>query len=266
MHQIDYKTGFSNSRNCPVCSTSQAKLIREVESKSISFRIVKCCKCGFVYVANPRDDSVSAGQEPIAFPVEGKHRLIKKLLVRLSKGNRKLKVLEVGCGWGGLASLVCGDWRYDYTGFEPSAVRSAYCRKHGLNVVDGYFSASKDKLYDVAILDNVLEHVYDPAGLLRQVVSSIVKGGCVIVIVPNLHDIRRFIPAWRKRHYWQPFSHINYFKFRDLKRIFKSLGLEIDTFPVLLIRGRHSFLHFIQSILDKMHLRILGHYVIGRKS
>ena len=262
MQQTDRKDSFLNRSVCPICSSDRTKPVEKIDGETI-FQIVKCCSCSFVYVANPIADNISKKTDPQVISSQSRHYLIKKFLDCLSKKNGKLKVLEVGSGWGCLASLITEDKRFDYTGYEPNTVRSAYCKERGLNVINDFYSPQKDEIYDVAILDNILEHVHDPVGLLSAV-SSVAKGGCIIVIVPNLRDIRRFIPAWRKKHYWQS-SHINYFKFRDLEKIFKSLGLEIDTSPVLFMRGKHSFLHLIQSILDKMRLRILGHYVIGKK-
>jgi UDP-glucose 4-epimerase len=54
---------------------------------------------------------------------------------------------------------------------------------------------------------NVLD-VHTLEACMEGAARALRTGGVVVVIVPNFHDVRRFIPSWRERRYWQPHCHI----------------------------------------------------------
>lgn len=204
------------------------------------FRFASCSACHFVYVLNPQGQTFRHMQQaPSEIPEKARHRQIKKVcdhqLALLPLSNEPRNVVEVGAGWGGLAQVFARDKRYRYVGFEPSADRAAFCRARGLEVQNRLFEGpgTLPALADAIVFDNVLEHVEEPDGLVGAAVASLRAGGLLIVIVPNVRDVRQLNRAWRERHHWQPDCHINYFSAGDLDRMFarhrlacKFFGLE----------------------------------------
>ena len=188
-----------------------------IDRDGLRFSIDRCISCGFVYVTNPSGTTFDHEQvAPLAVPEKPRHRQIKRIcdvvVARRAPSGAVHRVVEVGAGWGGLAQVFARDGAWRYTGFEPSAARAAFGRARGFDVRAGLFDASGAAgVADAVVFDNVLEHVNDPRKLVRDAVASLRAGGVLIVIVPNRHDLRRFHPAWRDRHYWQPHCHINYF-------------------------------------------------------
>ncbi len=251
-------------RKCPLCNCIDYELIIKKNDKAI----VKCRTCEFVYVANPstqsstlneNEDSIKKYTARFYF----RHYEIKKKLDYFFKGKEDADVIEIGSGGGSLGKLLDGDTKYHYIGFEPSSSRAKYALNIGLNIINDYFSYDKiSKKVDAIIIDNVLEHIHDPVTTVNEIGKSLKTGGIIIVIVPNLNDIRRFIPKWKKRHHWQPHCHVNYFKYGDLVKIFKNANIKIKPLEPSV---RSSLRFLINAIPNKINLHLLGLYCYGVK-
>ena len=122
------------------------------------------------------------------------------------------------------------------------------------------------KLQKITDITNVLEHVENPSNIIKIVSSSLKSGGGIfIMIVPNRYDIRRIIPQWRDRHYYQPSCHINYFSISDL--IFLTNKNKLDLFdfgPNTLEKNSNLILRF-KTILDTLGIHIGGLYTYAIK-
>lgn len=254
-----------------MCQSLHSTLFREVQHGGHQFEIVRCHDCRFVFVRNPRGDTFKNDQRPPSkVPEKSRHRQIKRicdhmLMERVQSGERR--VVEVGAGWGGLAQVFARDERYRYLGLEPSPSRVEFCQANGLEVVHGFFNGS-ESLHgraDAIVFDNVLEHVMDPDRLFGLAVESIVPGGLVVVIVPNLRDIRRLHPAWRDRHHWQPQCHINYFSSSDLSRMFGRRGLRLKYFGREAVSGRDDLDLLPRVVADSVGMRLFGLNGYGMK-
>ena len=137
----------------------------------------------------------------------------------------------------------------------------------GSTFAQGLFDASGAAgVADAVVFDNVLEHVNDPRKLVRDAVASLRAGGVLIVIVPNRHDLRRFHPAWRDRHYWQPHCHINYFARHDLDRLFGAHGMKLRFFGFEAVGGLSDDAALLPRVLaDRVGLHLLGLNTYGVK-
>jgi SAM-dependent methyltransferase len=244
-----------------------------VRFEEIDFRIVQCTNCRFVYVINPRSETFHPVQRPPAQVVDrARHRQIKRICDRHfsrrpAAAMDKPRVLEVGAGWGALAKIFSRDARYDYLGFEPSDARAAFCRAHGLAVRHGFFAGPKTAgTADAIVFDNVLEHLEDPGELVASAVAALREGGLLIVIVPNVNDVRRHVRSWRERHHWQPHCHINYFSVTDLERLFARHGLAMRFFGLEAAGSSRDDLGLLPRVLaDAAGLHLLGLNVYGVK-
>ncbi len=148
----------------------------------------------------------------------------------LGPGRRSL--LDIGCGPGSfLATAAAHGWTG--VGVEPSPVAADYARARGLQVVEGVYPLEPgDELprCDAVHLSEVLEHVSDPARMLRAVYRQLAPGGVVCVSVPNdfnilqkvLRDKDHFSPWWVA-----PRHHVNYFSFASLSALLRSCGFEV---------------------------------------
>jgi SAM-dependent methyltransferase len=258
-------------RACPMCAATRHASHRRLTRDGQSYEVVRCLECRFVYVANPQGDTFEPNQQaPRAVPEKSRHRQIKRLCDRRIRPDAshagELRVLEVGAGWGGLAQVFARDPRYCYLGLEPSAARAAFCRAHGFDVRQGLFDGpgSVDGRMDAVVFDNVLEHVVDPDRLVGEAAAVLNPGGLLVVIVPNLHDVRQLHPAWRARHHWQPHCHINYFSARDLARLFARHGLGLAYFGLDVVGGPGDDLDLWPRVAgDALGLHLFGLNVFG---
>jgi SAM-dependent methyltransferase len=154
--------------------------------------------------------------------------------------NRR-RILDVGSGPGFF--LQNGKNRgWSTLGIEPSTRAAAHAKSLGLDIVEDFLSpATAPQLgkFDVVHLSEVLEHIPDPAALLRLVHQLLNPGGLIYVEAPNdyspfqtvLRETMGFAPWWVV-----PPHHINYFNFETLSALLQRCGFEIvlreATFPI----------------------------------
>lgn len=155
--------------------------------------------------------------------------------------SERRRVLDVGSGPGYF--LQRGKERgWDTLGIEPSVQALTFSRNLGLNVIDGFLDgelASRIGHFDVVHMHEVLEHILDPAHMLRLVHALLRPGGIVCVIVPNdynplqnvLRETCEYQPWWLA-----PPHHVNYFNFTSLSNLVQNVGFEVlhetATFPM----------------------------------
>ena len=105
---------------------------------------------------------------------------------------RELVVLDVGCGYGFTTVELAKRCRH-VVGIEPSAVLFESARRLqetcGLRNVEVRRASAADlveeKTFDLALLDNVLEHIADQSQALDRISTALKPGGAVVIIVPN---------------------------------------------------------------------------------
>jgi SAM-dependent methyltransferase len=127
----------------------------------------------------------------------------RKRLKRHFKG-RKIRLLDVGCGDGGLLKHLAWRTDWDLKGVEPNPAVAEAVRRSGIDVDCGllhdmHYPAEH---FHAVTLTHVIEHVSDPPGLLKEIHRILKPGGMLIVEVPNLRAIERTLlgPYWWGYH------------------------------------------------------------------
>jgi SAM-dependent methyltransferase len=103
---------------------------------------------------------------------------------------RPRTIVDIGCGRGfllqtlrdRLPGVVC-------YGVELSPALSDRARRDGITVFDADFTAGiplGDDLVDVAVMGEVIEHVFDPDACVEEARRVIKPGGALVVTTPNL--------------------------------------------------------------------------------
>jgi SAM-dependent methyltransferase len=119
------------------------------------------------------------------FWFRGRRAIFLALLDRCLGGRRGLRILEVGCGAGGLLRRL--DRYGKATGLELSLELSALCRERsGRPTICGnaYHLPLPDASQDLVCLFDTLEHIPDEARALAEVQRVLVPGGLVFFSVP----------------------------------------------------------------------------------
>ena len=176
------------------------------------------------YVARARED---AEWQRLAW--EDRLSLFEDLLERDT--TRPLSVLDIGCGPGWFLKIAA-DRGWKTQGVEPSQQAAEHARSLGLNIANVMFDETTVTSVghaDVVHLNNMLEHVADPIGLLRMAIGRAWPGGLICVGVPNDYNgLQEAVRASGSPPWWlAPPHHLNYFDFDTLETLLQRLGLEV---------------------------------------
>lgn len=151
------------------------------------------------------------------------------------------RILDVGSGPGFF--LARGQGRgWTTLGIEPSRQAAAHARELGLDIRQEFLTtetAAALGTFDAVHLHEVLEHIPDPAAMVRLAGSLLAPGGVLVVIVPN--DYSPFQRVLREELGHEPWwvappHHVNYFDVASLAGLARRCGLEVvretATFPI----------------------------------
>jgi len=125
------------------------------------------------------------------------------------KLHRKQTFLDVGCGKGGLLSVIRINTRsFDLVGIDISINMLKEARLNGIDSciqADALHLPIRAEVVDIVISSEVIEHIIDPTKFLKELKSS-KPHGFIMVTFPNclayyflLYPLLRFLPIDVKR-------------------------------------------------------------------
>lgn len=117
---------------------------------------------------------------------QGRRHLVRALVLQ-ANADRGCKILEIGCSGGPLIQQLHADGYRQVTGIDISADGIEICRQRGLtdtHVMDARKLAFPDESFDVITASDVLEHLADAPGALREWKRVLKPDGKLIVFVP----------------------------------------------------------------------------------
>src|ERR1035438_6249725 len=178
---------------CPICSSRKMYYAFSVQQS----RLVECRDCGHMMLhPPPSDEELSRIYDENYWLLDGsdgQRRHFTQLkqatarlyldLVERCLGRRGGRLLEIGCGAGGMLAAAA-EAGYEVTGVEPSEDACARARtrlgNNGRVICGDISSLTETSYYDVCILADVIEHVRDPRDFLTRVHGLLREGGVVI--------------------------------------------------------------------------------------
>jgi SAM-dependent methyltransferase len=115
-----------------------------------------------------------------------RRRILRTVVETVLPPGRSRVVLDLGCGVGATAPAFHPD--YSYIAYEPSQVAVDFARATypGVEFRVGTAASAADDLSraDVVLLTDVIEHVEDDRGLLRDALTPMRHGSWLLVTVP----------------------------------------------------------------------------------
>jgi 2-polyprenyl-3-methyl-5-hydroxy-6-metoxy-1,4-benzoquinol methylase len=197
--------------------------------------IVQCRECSLVYT-NPRldphdiADTYEAVEDPLYLEErEGRvltfeHHL--KPLERVAGPSGGRPLLDVGCHVGIFVEIAARHG-WDAWGLEPSRWAVEQAQARDLHVVQGTLDTADlpEAHFDVVTMWDVIEHLTDPRGVLKQVYRLLKSQGLVVVHTIDIDSL--FARLMGARWPWLMEMHIYYFSRRTLRAMLEKCGFEV---------------------------------------
>ena len=161
-------------------------------------------------------------------------------------------ILDVGCGDGFHLDLLREygppGWRLEGVDLDPRAADAAVARGlvvHRGSIEDLELQADR---YDFAILVQTIEHVADPAVVLRAIRRVLRPGGRVLVVTDNTGSVDFTIA---KRRHWGGYHfprHWYLFDERSLRRLAAHTRLSVDSLDTMV--SPVNWVYSLRNALD----------------
>jgi len=157
----------------------------------------------------------------------------------IGKGAR---FLDIGCGEGTLATHVRGLFA-EVHGIDISEEAVQLAINNGVRALRANLNVDPipfpENHFDVVTALDVIEHVFDPIRLIREIHRVLTPGGYTVISTPNIRKIQRVLTLVRGRFprtSYDPVGydggHLHYFTSQDMRAL-----LEQERFKVTLIDG-----------------------------
>lgn len=194
---------------CLICQSSETEVFNESKTEKVHGRNIACKRCGLIFVS-PRlseedylkyyehgdyvkDHYGLNNEEDIEEVIRWRGRRAKEKIACFPDIFRNAKeVLEIGAGTGVFLNELASMGKANMLGIEPGNRFAEIARKRfGLNIYEGTFRSYYEahgtrKLFDLIVMDQVLEHLYDPLDALSKVKTLLQKNGYLYIGVPNI--------------------------------------------------------------------------------
>lgn len=241
---------------CPLCSSKNTRPIKSEQNRFngtehpevLAFdkawlQLLQCRECTFAFTKeiptsptffqNRYDNTWFDTEQEIT--AIRKNLILEDLFGTLAKyGCSKGKLLDIGSFAGQLL-------RYSETkGFTPHGAElnpkmATFTKdKLGYDVFLGEFQtlSLENQNFDVITIVDVLEHLQNPKGVLKNIASGLKPGGYLFIKVPNptMQIVKQNIANLlriSKEGVFAHFGHLNHFTLKSLKRALLDVGLEL---------------------------------------
>ena len=234
---------------CPVCGATEHVLFAEARDTEYctsdeAYPYLRCTACESVFLPDPPVDRLHKIYPPnyYSYSNEGQHRFLEgvkrrldgrlfRSLLRRVPGDR-LRVLDVGGGWGWLLSAVREVSPRVAETHEVEIDEGARARAEASGHIFHCTRVERfetDLHFDLILMLNLIEHVEDPAGVLSVMARLLAPGGLILIKTPNTDtlDCRLF----RHRN-WGGFHcprHFVLFTMSGLEALARRVGLAVAT-------------------------------------
>ncbi len=210
-----------------------------------------------------------------------------KIKFILPKLKSEAKIIDIGCGHGSVSHELVKQG-YQVYGMEINEDAIKSLKKKKINVIkcDITKPFNLEKQFDIVLLLDVLEHVFDPLSLINEVLKILKVGGYIIISVPLYFDLIDRIRilftgsiisydnlCYGKANYIKfrsyNYDHIRFFRPKDIFEICKSFKLHIEMIkynPIFGIGRLSAFFVklFVNKITTNLWPNLLAHSMILR--
>lgn len=219
-----------NFPKCPICNLSKTKFI----FSKVDYKFYKCLRCEFVFVyPRPSFSTLKAYYSKFDYNneifAEKRIRDDSKISLKFIMQNISgpIDLLDLGCGRGYFMDEARKMGIY-VKGVDYSNLVVKYAKETlGLQVIKSDISIYNDnKLYNLIVLNQVIEHISSLKILLYKAKSLLVNGGYLYIATPNISSASSIVFKENFEHIIPP-EHINYFNNKSLSNLLNKFGFKI---------------------------------------
>jgi 2-polyprenyl-3-methyl-5-hydroxy-6-metoxy-1,4-benzoquinol methylase len=248
---------YFDQQACPVCKHRNYSIVYKelihtchvlkkagigLKNDDVPADIVQCKNCGHKYLSLVIKDefinyyySVPESEyydTVINKPYDRRAKDTKKFANLIySKCREGKTVLEIGCGMGHLL------FQLKQKGFEcfrvdPSNFATSYARTNlGLNVISGMldYNTLPEKRFDIIILSDVVEHIYNINSLMELVTFYLTDSGRVVILTGNSNSWYAKVCGKRWLYFFS-WEHVSFFNKHSIKYLFNNHSLSLTYF------------------------------------
>jgi dolichol-phosphate mannosyltransferase len=228
----DYKVLYAGRVGSMLALTDQAFRCTSLQHGDFT-NIVQCSRCGLFY-ENPREPEaiIETRYEQVEDAVyererEGRVRTYTGMMPAIEKYSRPPgRVLDIGC-YLGVFLDVARQRGWQTAGVEPSAWAAERTKERGHEVINAPLRLSHlpAESFDLVTLWDVIEHLHDPLGQLREIHSLVRPGG--IFALTTMDTGALYAKMCGRRWPWYMRMHLYYFTRGALAQILEKAGFEV---------------------------------------
>lgn len=174
---------------CKLCHSTHTSTLARIGSaswaKGGSLTIVRCHECGVRFVSGSLADELHEDFVEHIRPLPNTDGLSYETRLRIVAAYRRTnRLLDFGCGFGGfLKEAEAQGWDVYGQDISPKAVSHV---RDVLHLRNCFLSGERlDVDFDAIILWGVIEHLEDPAAILRSLLNNLRPGGVLVMQCPN---------------------------------------------------------------------------------
>lgn len=218
------------------------------------YDLLRCPTCGFVQVRQEPDPAALNAIYQESYFSHNKYRDQKTLQAEEQRRLGLLRahvpggsrVLEVGCGSGSFLSAAKAE--FEMHGFDLSAAGVEIARRDNPELADRIWVGRLEEQdipaehFDAICAWDVIEHIWDPREMGRQLLRYLKPGGVLLLSTPNIGaPIARLMG--KRWAFMTPPEHLSFFNRSSMQWLFnKALGAQIVLWRSL---GKRANLGFI---------------------
>lgn len=148
------------------------------------------------------------------------------------------RILDVGCGAGGLAIKLARRQQAEYDGIEPVTRAADIARGRMTRVWNCPVEEALEELpeghYDCIVVADVFEHLLDPLNVLSRLRSKLAPGGHLVASVPNIQNWSVVAELLRGRWAYRnegilDRTHLRFFTRSSFSEMFWDAGFRIQS-------------------------------------
>ena len=271
------KTGAIEFEYVPcLCGSNVFDLVASVDKFSMLQQTVLCNKCGLIQ-SNPRmtkeeyadfytSDLYRKCYESENYLqiyenkyIEDTARHIFDEVNKIKKVDSNCSVLEIGAG-GGWNLIPFIEKGANVFGIDYSKSLVILGKKHGINMGEGNID-SVDGVYDIIVINHVLEHLINPVDSLKGLFRNLKKDGLIYIAVPNILNFDMDQLQNAHTYYFSPWSFLHYCRSAGLKNIVNGTSEAIHMFGIFKFSDAAGDTenYYENSFMENKYMEIYSH-------